>query len=100
MWWHIDVTIFDVTKADAISWRVISLHFWTWKKIIFLNFWLWAHLAYKLKPIKIIKEQSNLNIVKISFRKVAVPLIKFTIKDVKISQKFKKMATLLAFSAL
>ena len=36
-----------------------------------------------MKPIKIYKEWSNLNTVKILFRKVAEPLIKFAIKDLK-----------------
>ena len=57
------------------------------KKSIFFNFWLRAQLAYKMNLIKINKEWSNLNTVKISFCKVAVPLIKFAIKDVKNDQK-------------
>ena len=40
-----------------------------------------------MNPIKIIKEWSNLNTVKISFCKVAVLLIKFAIKDVKLTKK-------------
>ena len=46
-------------------------------------------LAYKVNPIKIYKEWSNLNTVKISFYKVAVPLIKFGIKDVKMTKKLQ-----------
>ena len=61
--------------------------FFNVKKIEFFNFWLRAHLAYKMNPIKIYKEWSNLNTVKISFCKVAVPLIKFVIKDVKMTKK-------------
>ena len=33
------------------------------KKIDFFNFWLRAHYAYKMKPIKINKEWSNLDTV-------------------------------------
>ena len=57
------------------------------KKFDFSIFWLTAHLAYKIDPLKIYTEWSNLNTVKISFCKVAVPLIKFAIKDVKMSKK-------------
>ena len=60
------------------------------QKMEFFNFWLRTHLAYKMNAIKISKEWSNLNTVKISFCKVAVPLIKFSIKDVKMTQKHKK----------
>ena len=42
-------------------------------------------------PIKIYKEWSNLNTVKISFCKVAVPLIKFAIKDEKMTKKTSKI---------
>ena len=41
-----------------------------------------------MNPIKICKEWSNLNTDKISFCKVAVPLIKFAIKDIKITKKW------------
>ena len=41
----------------------------------------------KLNHIKIYKKWSNLNTVKISFYMVAVPLIKFVIKDVKMTKK-------------
>ena len=40
--------------------------------------------------IKINKEWSTLNTVKISFCKVAVPLIKFAIKDVKMTKNVQK----------
>ena len=43
-----------------------------------------------MNPIKIFKEKSNLNTVKVSFCKVAMPLIKFAIKDVKMTEKKKK----------
>ena len=42
-----------------------------------------------MNPIKIYKEWSNLNTVKISFCKVAVRLIKFAIKDVKMTKNVK-----------
>ena len=82
MWRHT-----DVTKRDARIWRVISQHFLNMKKMEFFNFWLRAHLAYKMNHIKIYKKWSNLNTVKISFHKVAMPLIKFAIKDVKMTKK-------------
>ena len=47
------------------------------------NFWLRAQLANKMNPIKMYKELSNLNTVKISFCKVALPLTKFANKIVK-----------------
>ena len=46
------------------------------------------------------EELSNLNTVKISFCKAAVPLIKLAIRDIKITKKCKKMATLPIFSTL
>ena len=70
------------------------------KKIEFFNFWLRAHLAYKMNPIKNYKEWSNPNTVKMSLCKMAVPLISFAIKDIKMTQKHKKMATLPIFSTL
>ena len=42
-----------------------------------------------MNPIKIYKEWSNLNTVQISFCKVAVPLIKFAIKDVNYQKNVK-----------
>ena len=67
------------------------------KKMEFFSFWLRARLAYKMNPINIYKEWSNLNTVKISFCKVAMGLTKFAIKDV---QMTKKRATLPIFSTL
>ena len=65
------------------------------KSRFFFYFWLRAQFAYKMNPIKIYKEWSNLNTVKILFCKVAVPLIKFAIKDEKMTtKKKKKMATI------
>ena len=46
------------------------------------------YLAYKMNHIKIYKDWSNLNTIKISFCKVAVPLIKFAIKDIKMTKKW------------
>ena len=43
-----------------------------------------------MNPIKIYREWANLNTVKISFCKVAVPLIKFAIKDVKMTKNIHK----------
>ena len=60
------------------------------KKNRIFNFWIRAHLAYKVNPIKIYKEWSNLNTIKILFCKVAVPLIKFAIKDVKMTKTCQK----------
>ena len=54
------------------------------------NFWLRAHLAYKMNPIKIYNELSNLNAVKISFCKVTVPLIKFANEDIKTTKNKTK----------
>ena len=53
-----------------------------------------------MNPINIYREWLNLNTVQISFCKVAVPLIKFAIKDVKMTKKRKYMATLPIFSTL
>ena len=60
------------------------------KKNRIFNLWQRAHLVYKMNPIKIYKEWANLNTVKISFCKVAVTLINFAIKDVKMTKKRKK----------
>ena len=60
------------------------------QKMEFFNFWLRTHLAYKMNPIKIFKDWWNLHTVKISFCKVAVPLIKFSIKDVNWPKNVKK----------
>ena len=43
-----------------------------------------------MNPINIWKEWSNLNTVKISFCKVAVPFIKFAIQDVKMTKNRKQ----------
>ena len=59
-----------------------------------------AQLAYKIYPIKFYREWSNLNTVKISFCKVAVPLVVFAIKDLKMTEKHQNKATLPIFSTL
>ena len=66
----------------------------------FFNISLGAQLAYKIYPIKFYREWPNLNPVKISFCKVAVPLVKFTIKDLKMTEKHQNNATLPIFSTL
>ena len=43
-----------------------------------------------MNTIKNHKEWSNLNTVKTSFYKVAVPLVKFAIEDVKMTKKRQK----------
>ena len=70
------------------------------EKAIFFVFWLRTHIAYKMNPIKIYREWLNLNTVQISFCKVAVTLIKFAIKDVKMTKKRQNMATLPMFKTL
>ena len=50
---------------------------------------LGAQLAYKICPIKFYREWPNLNTVKISFCKVAVPLVKFASKDLKMTENIK-----------
>ena len=52
------------------------------------------------EPRKIYNGWSNFNTVKISFCKVAVPHIKFSIKDIKMTKKRLKMATLPIVSTL
>ena len=95
-----DVIWSTVATQYVEGWRIIVEHFLTWKKIEFFNFWIGAHLAHKINPIKFYKEWWNLNTIKISFCKVAVPRVKFMIKEVKMTTKRKKMATLPRFSAL
>ena len=55
----------------------------------FFNISLGAQLAYKIYSIKFYREWPNLNTVKISFCKMAVPLVKFMIKDLKMTEKIK-----------
>ena len=65
-----------------------------------LNISLGAQLTYKIFTIKFYREWPNLNNVKISFCKVAVPFVKFAIKDLKMTEKHQHKATLPIFSAL
>ena len=51
-------------------------------------------------PTKFCRELLNLNIVKILFCKVAVPLVKFAIKDLKMTEKHQNKATLPIFITL
>ena len=68
--------------------ELIAQHFWTRKKKSnFPKILIGAQLAYKINPIKFYMEWWNRNTVKISFRKVAVPLVRFSIKDVKMTKK-------------
>ena len=66
----------------------------------FFNISLGAQLANKIYPIKFYRERPNLNTVKISFCKVAVPLVKFAIKGLKMTEKHQNKATLPIFSTL
>ena len=59
-----------------------------------------AQLVYKIYPITFYREWPNLNTVKISFGKMAVPLVKFMIKHLKTTEKRQNKATLLIFSTL
>ena len=82
-------------------WRVNFSTFSNAKKIAFsLNISPRAQLAYKIYPIKFYRELINLNTVKFSFCKVAVPLVKFAIKDLKTTEKRQNTATLPIFSTL
>ena len=60
----------------------------------FFNISLGAQLAYKIYPIKFYREWPNLNTVKILFCKVAVPLVKFAIKDLRMTETHQNKATL------
>ena len=66
----------------------------------FPQYSLGAQLAYKIYPNFFYREWPNLNTVKISFCKVAVPLVKFAIKDLKMTEKHPNKATLTIFSTL
>ena len=79
---------------------LISQHFLMQQKWIFFNISLGAQLAYKIYPIKFYREWPNHNTVKILFCKVTVPLVKFAIKDLKMTQKHQNKATLPIFSTL
>ena len=83
---------------------LISQHFRT-PKIAFFFFFFFnispkAQLAYKIYHIKFYREWPNLNAVKISFCKVAVPHVQFAIKDLKMTEKRQNKATLPIFSIL
>ena len=80
---------------------LISQHFRAPKNgFFFLNISLGAQLAYKIYPIKFYREWPNLNTVKISFCKVAVLLVKFALKDLKMTEKHQNKPTKPIFSTL
>ena len=87
MWRHNDVVLFDVRKRSTTVWRVNFSTYSIAKIRHFCNISLWAQLAYKIYPIKFYREWPNLNTVKISFCMVAVPPVKFAIKDFKTTEK-------------
>ena len=66
----------------------------------FFNISLGAQLAYKIYPIKFYKEWPNLNTVNNLFCKVAVPLVKFAIKGLKMTKKHQNKTTPPIFSTL
>ena len=51
-------------------------------------------------PIKFYREWLNLDTVKISFCKIAVSLVKFAIKDLKMTETHQNKATLPIFSTI
>ena len=81
-------------------WRVNFSTFSKAKKWLFFNISPRAQLAYKIYPLKFYREGPILNTVKILFCKVAVPFVKFAIKDLKTTEKHKNKATLPLFSTL
>ena len=95
------MTSWYVTSGNE-AWQfgeLISQDFRKPKKIFF-NISPRAQLAYKIYPIKFYREWPNLNTVKISFCKVAMPLFKFAIKDLKTTEKHQNKATLPIISTL
>ena len=68
----------------------LILAFLNEKKIEIFKFIIGSQLACKINSIKFYKEWWNRNTVKISFCKVAVPLVKLSIKDVKKTKNKKK----------
>ena len=99
VWCHNDfVMLCEVMTRSMTVWRVNFSTFLNTKKMAFFNISLGAQLAYKIYPIKFYTEWLNLNTVKISFCKVAVPLVKFVIKCLKMTEKHQNKATLPIFS--
>ena len=91
---------YSTSQNKRLEVGMLFLNIFEREKNQIFQFLLRAHLAYKRNPIKIYKEWSNLNTVKVSFCKVAVPFFKFAIKDIKMTKNHKKMATLPLFSTL
>ena len=79
-------------KYDSLAGSFLNI--FVRQKITFFNISPRAQLAYKIYPIKFYREWPNLNTLKISFCKVAVPLVKFAIKDLKTTEKRQNKATL------
>ena len=101
VWRHNDVMLCVVITRSMTDWRVNFSTFSNAKKwLLFSNISLGAQLAYKIYPIKFYREWPNLSTVKISFCKVAVPLVKFAIKGLKMTEKYQNKATLPIFSTL
>ena len=93
-WGHNDVTICVVVKQDAGSGRVKLSTFLNEKKkkkkkkkTRSFQIYNWGTACLQINPIKFHNECWNRNTVKISFCKVALPLVKFSIKDVKMTKK-------------
>ena len=99
VWRHNNVMLCDVTKRRRTVWRV-NFSTFSMPKWHFFNISLGAQLAYKIYPTQIYREWPNLNTVKISFCKVVVPLVKFPMKDLKMTEKHQNKATLPIFSTL
>ena len=76
------------TKYDSLAGFLLNI-FECQKKVSFFIISPRAQLTYKIYPIKLYREWPNLNTVKISFCKVAVPLVKFAIKDLKATENVK-----------
>ena len=65
MWCHNDVTDmmsqYSMSQNEMLEVGRLFLSILNVKKIDLFNFWLREHLAFKMNPIKINKEWSNLN---------------------------------------
>ena len=89
------------TKHDSLAGYLLNI-FESQKSFFFYFFFFFniSQLPYKIYPIKFYREWPNLNTVKISFCKVAVPLVKFAIKNLNMTKKHQSKATLTIFSSL
>ena len=91
-----------VTSGNEV-WQfggLISQHFRTPKNSFFFQYFTKGTACLQNLFYKIYREWPNLNTVKILFCKVAVPLVKFAIKDLKTTEKRQNKATLPIFSTL